>query len=134
MSRLRTATRLPADVITTLPGSVLYRAAVDSYLRHRPGPNGVCSCGQLGCRCRSNASRVIEAAGVEPSSVTAADATPRPWHERPTPSAVPAGGAGAAQWPANPTGVASTPGVARPALAGGQAGGECRRPPAHGPR
>ncbi|WDZ84000.1 hypothetical protein [Micromonospora cathayae] len=132
MSSLPGPVRPRADIITTLPGSVLFRAAVDVYLRHQPGPMGSCSCGQLGCRSRYNATQVIEAAGVEPLSVTAADAAPRPWHERPVPSAAPAWGAGAAQCPAFPTGVASAPGAARPALVGGQAGGE-RRPPADGP-
>ncbi|MET8352633.1 hypothetical protein [Micromonospora sp. NPDC005206] len=124
--------RLP-NVIPNLSRSVMYRHCVEVYLRHQPGPMGTCSCGQVGCRSRYNASVVIEAAGISPASVTAADAAPQPWHERPVPSAVPAGGAGAAQEPAYPTGMASVPGAARPVLAGGQAGGGDRRPPACDP-
>lgn len=70
-------------------------------------------------RARYHASVVIEAAGVSPASVTAADAAPKPWHERPVPSAIPTERAGAAQEPANPADPASVPDAARPALAGG---------------
>lgn len=76
-------TRLPADVIPNLAGSVMYRHCVEVYLRHRPGPAGDCACGWPGCRARYNASQVIRAAGVNPAALTAADAAPRPWHERP---------------------------------------------------
>ncbi|SCG15539.1 hypothetical protein GA0070610_1773 [Micromonospora echinofusca] len=112
--------RLP-DVIPNLSRGVMYRHCVEVYLRHQPGPMGTCLCGQVGCRSRYNASVVIEAAGVNPASVTAADAAPQLWHERPVPSADPAGGAGSVQEPAYPTGIASGSDAARPALAGGWA-------------
>ncbi|WP_124821931.1 hypothetical protein [Micromonospora ureilytica] len=123
--------RLPS-VIPNLSRSVMFRHCVDVYLRHQPGPMGTCACGQVRCRSRYNASVVIEAAGVNPASLTAADAAPQPWHEEPISSAVPPGVAGAAQEPANPTGIASVPGAARPVLAGGQAGGGAC-PPARDP-
>ncbi len=110
---------LPANIITTLPGSVMFRHSVDVYLRHQPGPMGTCTCGNPGCRCRYNASVVIGAAGVDLATLTAADAAPRPWHERPVPAATPGWGTGAAQEPAHPTGTASAPDAARPAPAGG---------------
>jgi hypothetical protein len=75
-------TRLRSNVIPNLKGSVMYQHCVEVYLRHQPGPGGSCTCGYVGCRARYNASIVIHAAGVDPTSLTAADAKPRPWHER----------------------------------------------------
>lgn len=59
-------TRLRADVIPNLEGSVMYRHCVEVYLRHQPGPAGSCTCQYPGCRARYNASLVIRAAGVDP--------------------------------------------------------------------
>lgn len=66
-----------------LAGSLLFAHCVEVLMRHVPVAPGLCACGLLGCASRRHALAVIDAAGVDPETLTAADAHPRPWHERP---------------------------------------------------
>jgi hypothetical protein len=72
-----------AVTIPYLQGSLLFAHCAEVYLRHQPLGDGACACGRCGCRRRHHAIAVIEAAGVDPATITADDTLPRPWHERP---------------------------------------------------
>lgn len=120
----------PTEATSDLPASRIFTSAAQLYRGHQPGPMGTCSCGHPGCRARYNASRVIEAAGVNPATIAAANLGPQSPRERPLAPAAPDAGSRAAQEPAYPTDDASVADAVRPALPGGRAGGASARPPA----
>lgn len=100
---------LRAGVIPSLAGSVMFTHAVEVYLRHYPIAPGVCVCGYPPCNSRSNATTIIVSAGIDPASLTATDAHPRPWHERPLRAVLGLEGASAVPYPAGPGGASRAP-------------------------
>ena len=128
----------PAGGIPSLRGSLLFAVAAGVYLRHVPVGPGRCGCGQVPCHSRYHAITVIEAAGRDPMTITATDAQPRPWHERPpSPAVVDAYPPAASNPTAEGRPLAQTTAPARPATGGravaSPAGGTANRyavPPA----